>query len=364
MGKPKAPKQPDMVQAAKAQGEANVEAARASAKLSNPNVINPYGSQTVTYDGDIPTVTQTLSPEQKALFDQQNRISQGLGNVAEGQLGSVAGTLGTAYDPSKLPPQAVAGQQGWDNAYNAIMNRNQPQMGRQRSQLETQLSNQGLFRGSEGYTNAMRDQAMRENDFMLGAQREATAQQQAQFGMDTQARQNALSQDAFLRSMPLNELNALRSGSQVNVPQFQGYQGQNIQAAPISQGIQQNYQNALGNYGLQSSGQNSMMGGLFGLGAASLGAPAGTFPAIASALGLGGSAPGLGGLMALSDARLKHDAVRIGTTESGIPIYEFSYIGSSLRYTGVMAQDVEEVIPDAVITHSSGFKMVQYDKVQ
>lgn len=290
MGKPKAPKAPDYIQLAREQGKANIDAARVGSQLSNPNIVNPYGRQTVTYNGDTPTVTQTLSPEQQALFDQQNRISQGLGNVAESQVGSVASSLGAPYDASKLPPQAVAGQQGWDNAYNAIMNRNQPQMDRQRSQLETQLSNQGLFRGSEGWNNAMRDQSMRENDFMLGAQREATAQQQAQFGMDTQARQNALSQDAFLRSMPLNELNALRSGSQVNVPQFQGFQGAGVNPEPIMQGAQNQHQAAMQKYGIGVGSSNALNEGLFGLGAASLLAPAGTFTGMASALGLGGGA--------------------------------------------------------------------------
>ena len=354
MGKPKTPKQPDMVGAAKAQGDANVEAARLSGKMSNPNVINPYGSQTVTYKDDVPTVTQTLSPEQQALFDQQNRLSQGLGSLAEGHLGNVASAIGSPYDASKLPPQAVAGQQGWDNAYNAIMQRNQPLMDRQRSQLETQLSNQGLFRGSEGWQNAMKDQSMRENDFSLGAQREATAQQQAQFGMDTQARQNALSQDAFLRSMPLNELNALRSGLQVNVPQFQGFQGQNVQAAPMMQETQQNYQNALQNYGLQSANYNNMMSGLFGLGGASMMAPTGTFSGIGSALGR---------LMAFSDIRLKENIERVGTTEGGIPIYEYNYLGSDVRHVGVMAHEVEH-IPGAVIEHESGFKLVDYSKVK
>ena len=44
-----APATPDYAAAATAQGQANKDAAIASAKLSNPNIISPYGSQTVTY---------------------------------------------------------------------------------------------------------------------------------------------------------------------------------------------------------------------------------------------------------------------------------------------------------------------------
>jgi hypothetical protein len=61
-GKPPSPAPaPDYTGAAIAQGAANVDAARASAKLSNPNVYSPYGTQLVSYDGDIPTIRQTLN---------------------------------------------------------------------------------------------------------------------------------------------------------------------------------------------------------------------------------------------------------------------------------------------------------------
>lgn len=345
MGKPKAPRPPDYAAAATAQGAANVDAARTSSKLSNPNIINPYGQQTVTYnnsDPDVPTVTQTLSPEQQALFDQNNRISAGLGDLAEGGIGRVGALLGTKFDMSQIPAQAQAGQAGRDAAYNAITQRNQPFMDRRRAMTDTQLRNQGIFPGSEAYTNAQRDLANQENDFNLGAQQQATAQEQAQFGMDTQARQNAISQEAFLRQLPLNEINALRSGVQINVPQFQQFQGQDIAPAPIMQGAQSQYQADLNNYGIQSSNYNNMMGGLFSLGSAALMAPKGTF----------------------SDIRLKENIQRIGETDSGIPIYSYTYIGSTTHHIGVMAHELEKVIPEAVHTHESGFKMVNYGLVR
>lgn len=338
MGKPKAPPAPDYKGAAKEQGEANKGAAIASSKLSNPNIINPYGQQTVTYGGEenlIPTVTQTLSPEQKALFDQSNRISQGMGDLAEGGIDRVGSMLGTGFNMDNIPGQAQAGQQGWDNAYNAIVERNQPFMDRRREMTETQLSNQGIFRGSEAHGNAQRDLANQENDFLLGAQQQATGQQQAQFGMDTQARQNAISQEAFLRQLPLNEINALRSGAIINVPQFQGFQGQTMAASPIMQAAQAQDQANMGRYNIQSAGFNNMMSGLFDLGGA----------AIMS-----------------SDIRLKENIRRIGTTPGGIPFYSYNYIWDQKPQAGVMAQEVEH-IPGAVIEHESGYKLVDYSKV-
>ena len=46
---PSPPPAPDYTGAAQAQGAANLDAAVATAKLSNPNINSPYGSQTVTY---------------------------------------------------------------------------------------------------------------------------------------------------------------------------------------------------------------------------------------------------------------------------------------------------------------------------
>lgn len=272
MGKPSAPPAPDYAAAATAQGQANTAAAAQSSKMSNPNINNPYGSQTVSYDANnIPTVTQTLSPTQQKLFDQNNQISQDYGNLAQSAMANVAQQgIGTPLDMTNIGSAPTAGQQGWDNAYNAIMQRNQPFMDRSNSQLQTQLANQGLAPDSEAYKNAMMDQAQNNNNFALGAQAQATDQQQAQFGMDTTAQQNALGQAITLRELPMNEANALRSGSQISVPQFQQFSGTQTAPAPIMQGAQNQYQAAQNTYGQQSANYNNMMSGLFSLGGAGL----------------------------------------------------------------------------------------------
>jgi len=79
---PSPPPPPDYAAAATAQGAANVDAARIQGRLNNPNVINPYGSQTVSWEGDTPTLTQALSPEQQALYDQRVGNQRGLGDLA------------------------------------------------------------------------------------------------------------------------------------------------------------------------------------------------------------------------------------------------------------------------------------------
>jgi hypothetical protein len=65
----------------------------------------------------------------------------------------------------------------------------------------------------------------------------------------------------------------------------------------------------------------------------------------------------------ISDSRLKDNVTRIGTTAKGLPLYSFSYIGKSEVYAGVMAQDVLNVMPEAVLTDPSGYYRVDYAKL-
>jgi len=69
---------PNYTGAAIAQGAAYSESARTTAKLSNPNMYTPYRSQTVSYNGDIPTVTQTLTPAAKKTLEAQQYVNLSL----------------------------------------------------------------------------------------------------------------------------------------------------------------------------------------------------------------------------------------------------------------------------------------------
>ena len=60
-----------------------------------------------------------------------------------------------------------------------------------------------------------------------------------------------------------------------------------------------------------------------------------------------------------SDIRLKTNIEFIGKSPSNINIYEFNYIGSPIKYVGVMAHEV----PWASEKHESGYLMVDYNKV-
>ena len=71
--------------------------------------------------------------------------------------------------------------------------------------------------------------------------------------------------------------------------------------------------------------------------------------------GIVGLASGVLGLF--SDRRLKHKIRQIGVDVEGIPVYEFSYLGSNDRWRGYMAQEVEQYDPEAVVS-AVGFRGV------
>jgi len=94
--------------------------------------------------------------------------------------------------------------------------------------------------------------------------------QGAQFG--NLAQQQSLAQQLMLRSQPLKEIAALMSGSQIQTPQFPGYQGvSNIGAAPIYQASRDRGDYGLDAYQAQVANKNAMMSGLFDLGVAGIG---------------------------------------------------------------------------------------------
>jgi len=80
--------------------------------------------------------------------------------------------------------------------------------------------------------------------------------------------------------------------------------------------------------------------------------------------GRGGGGRGGGGRGGRrSDIRLKHDIVLLGYLNDGLGLYRFSYNGSDKPYVGVMAQEVERIVPGAVTRGRDGYLLVNYDKL-
>lgn len=256
---PDQPKQPDYIGAANAQSYGTIQANLANNYMSQPDINTPLGSQSWKQTGtnqvnipgigwiDIPKMQQDikLSPEQNALYQGQTAIQGGL-------MGQTANNLS---QPVSSSANDVA-----DKAYGAMTSRLDPQWQKNEDRQKTQLANQGLSAGGEAYDDAMRVFGQQKND----------AYQQANLGA-IQTMPQTFQIEQGLRDLPLNELNALKSGNPVNMPQFQptqfgqGAQGPNTLGATQQQG---GWQQAM--YNSQIQNQNAQRQGLMGLGAAGM----------------------------------------------------------------------------------------------
>ena len=298
MGKktPAAPATPDYRGAAVEQGAANLEAARATARLSNPNTYTPYGTQLVSYEGDIPTIRQTLTPTAQKTLEAQQGVELSLANLGAKGANTASSVLDkpfsfggpdvqTSLDLSGIAKMPVnAGMTGQE----AIMKRLEPSLARQRTSTETNLINQGLRPGTEAYDNAIRSLGEQETDARtqavlqglnldIGANQQGFGQQLEAGKFGNTAQQQMLAQAIQGRQMPLNEITALMSGSQIQNPQFGAYSGSTVQAAPLFAGAQAQGQFDANKYNQEVSQANAQTAGLYSLGGAALGAPPKTF---------------------------------------------------------------------------------------
>jgi Protein of unknown function (DUF3300)/Chaperone of endosialidase len=73
-----------------------------------------------------------------------------------------------------------------------------------------------------------------------------------------------------------------------------------------------------------------------------------------------GGGGGRGGGGRRSDIRLKHDIVLLGRFDDRLGFYRFSYNGSEKAFVGVMAQEVQQVMPQAVVQGRDGYLSVRY----
>ena len=338
---PRAPAPPDYAAAARETAAGNLSAAQTATAANRVNQVTPYGNLTYSESGTdsrgnpIWTATQSLSPAQQQLLDYQNQTSMGLGRLAGQGLGYVENMLNTPFDTSTLPTTGFNPSQSYQDAY---MQRLQPQIQQGQEQLQQRLANQGIGIGSEAYDRAMMQQQQRENDLLLGATTQG-------FGVGQQARQQALQEQAYLRNEPLNTLSAVRTGAQVQGPQFvNSFNQATTGGADILGASQMGYNAQMGDFNQKQAAQQNFNQGLMGLGAA--------------------------GIMA-SDIRMKENIKHIAWLPNGLPVYTYEYkkefkdhpLAGHGTHTGVMAHEVESMYPSAVITLDNGYKAVDYGQL-
>jgi hypothetical protein len=338
---PSMPNAPDYKGAAEATAEGNLKAAQAAAAANRVSQHTTYGNldytQTGTDSSGNPmwTATQTLSPEQQQIYNQQTGLSQGMLGAAQKGMGALNESMANpTIDLSQLPSYGIDPGQSYSDAMMQQMN---PQLERQQSQLNTQLANQGIPIGSEAYKSAQQDQSDAANRARLQAITGG-------MGVGLQANQQAFGQQLQNKQLPVNLINALRGGSQVQGPNYiNAPQQATTPGVDFTGAAQQQGQFDMNQYNQQMASKNAMTSGLMGLGGA--------------------------GLMAMSDRRVKENIHQVGRMTNGLNVYEFDYkqafkdIAGYGRFIGVMADEVEKIIPEAVFIHPTGYKMVNYSMI-
>jgi hypothetical protein len=384
---PSAPAAPDYRAAAQETAAGNLDAARAATAANRVNQVTPYGNLDYTITGADPygnptwTARTSLSDVGQQLLSNQNAASLGLGGAINAQLGQVQDVMGQGFNPQTAPittnvgqanlqttPDYQGGMAGWDRANQLLMQRLQPQMDIQQKTLDAKLANQGVVAGTEAYNRAKMGLGLQQNDLlnqaqlsglqagntlfqqgMQGAQFGNQAQQQllnnqlANANLGNQAQQQQFNQALTQYNMPLNTLSALRTGAQVQNPTFQNAPQQATTAgADLLGAASSQYNAAMGGFNAQQAAQANMNSGL---------------------MGLGGT---LGAAAIMSDIRTKENITQVYWLPNGLPVYTYEYkpeykdeAGHGV-HIGVMAQDVEQVMPEAVITRADGIKMVNY----
>ncbi len=316
------PKAPDPVATAAAQSGMNRDTAQTQQLTNMVNQVGPDGSLTYNKTGDasfidsngktvwVPqyTATTSLSGQQQAIKNQTDAASLNLGTIANEQSAKIRDLLNTPFKADTAEAEARLAELG--------SARLDPRFAKEDEALRTRLANQGIVEGSAAWKSAMDGLGQSKND----------AYNQLYLTGRSQAMQEAYAE----RNQPLQEISSLLSGSQIQAPQFVNTPQANVAGVDYT-GLVNN------NYNAQLQASNAKMGGLFGL------------------LGTGLTAG-----IKYSDRRLKTDVRRVGRLDNGLPVYAYRMIGSPVTEIGLMADEVEKKMPDAVHHQPNGFKMVDY----
>lgn len=288
------PDAPDYAGAAKETAAGNLESARATAAANRVNQYTPYGNLeysprgTDRFGNELWSVTQSLAPAQQDILNKQSGLSSGLLSTAQQGLNyasnlmsrpgvdtSQLATLKSGVDTSNLPSYGINPSETYSDA---IMRRLQPQTEREAAQLESKLANQGIAQGTEAYNTAKQLQQQNINDRLVAAQTggltAGLAANQQQFGQNAQqaalsnaARQQGFQETAYNQMQPINVINALRTGSQVQSPNYiNPTQQAQTAGADILGATNAGYQNQLSAYNAQQAANSNTLGGLMNLG--------------------------------------------------------------------------------------------------
>lgn len=268
MGKksgPSAPPPPDPYATANAQGDLNKKTAAFQAKLNRLNETTPYGSVQYSRTGDKDSPFQritTLDPAEQALLDSQRGTELKLSDLGGTILDRVSPDLATPFTLDGLPPAAVANDATRTRVEQALLERMQPYLDRDRAALETQLANQGFDRSSAAFQTSLDEQNRAENDARLAAIAQGGTEQSRLFGLESSARQQAIQEAALERSQPLNEIAAILGTGQVQTPNFGAVPQVGVASPDLMGAVYNSYNSQVAQANAARQARGSALGGL------------------------------------------------------------------------------------------------------
>jgi len=311
------PKAPDPYATANQQRQENTWTSQYNTIGQNANQITPYGSVTNSPGTKIPIYddkgnvtgygtqwnqTTSLSPQEQAIFNQEQNARLNYGTLANKQLANASGILDKPISTEGLPSWQQYSQgpalqqanyQGTDrqaieDAMMASTRRGlQPQWDRQ--DVQSAARGMGAPGSKYGYaTDQSRGDTLGEagRQAYLASGEESRAQagearnvsdaankvlQQGWLNQNTVADQsNALRGQEFgerqnVRNQILNELSVLSGNAPVNMPQGQAFQGSSVNPFDYNSALQTKYQQDQANYQNQQTGLFGIAKGLLGL---------------------------------------------------------------------------------------------------
>jgi hypothetical protein len=277
-------------------------------QLTNPSAMAQYMN---------PYLQNTLQPAlqlQAQQFGQQQAQEQGQATGA----GAFGGSREALMSGLNQQNQMLAQNQLIGNAYNNAYTNAQGQA--------SNVANLGLQGAQAGISGAgqlgqLGTQQLGAQQGILNAQTAAGAAQQAQ---QQQILNNAINNYAVAQQYPQQQLSFMNA---------------QLRGLPMQSSTVQQYQAA-----------PSAISQAAGLGTAGI-----------AGLGLYNATQGTS-----SDIRAKENIKSVGLLPNGLPVYEFEYKiqfkdkAGHGRYRGVMAHEVEKIMPEAVNVDTNGYKLVNY----
>lgn len=184
------------------------------------------------------------------------------------------------FDAEMANKGLVAGGEAYNNAFTNF--NNSKQQAYDNATMQAIAGGQDAMQGYFGMGLAANQQGMQnalsEGNFANSAQAQNYNQALSSAQLRNAAAQQQMEQNAYLYNQPLNTLNAIRTGSQVQNPSFTPVpQQQTTTGANLLGAAQSQYGDQLGAYNAQQANSGNFMSGLMGLGGTLGGAAIGKY---------------------------------------------------------------------------------------